>query len=154
MEYVRTADDAVQLSDLLCSGTDGRSVVVASVARATGRAYVDEVRLERALGEAVDVYVVSPEAGRVLRRNVPATRHVFGGAAQAYAPVCGGRPVVSGPLRVAFGVADVDRMTTELIRDVTTLVAGPTASPDESVGVPARGSVAQFEDELEDEVDD
>src|SRR5699024_12037385 len=66
-----------------------------------------------ALEEKVDVYVVTPEAGRVLRERVPATRHVFGGAAQAYAPVRGGRPVVSGPLRVAFGAADVDRRSEE-----------------------------------------
>lgn len=133
VEYVRTADDAARLSDRLRSGTDGRALVVASIARATGRAYVDEVRLEHALDEKVDVYVVTPEAGRVLRERVPATRHVFGGAAQAYAPVRGGRPVVSGPLRVAFGAADVDRMTRELVHDVAALLAGPVSSPDDAL---------------------
>lgn len=126
MEYVRSVDDAARLSDLLRSGTDGRALVLASVARTTGRAYVDELRLEHALGETVDVYVVSPEAGRALREHAPVTRHVFGGAAQAYAPVRGGRPVVSGPLRVAFGPADVDRMTSELIEDVSTLTSAST----------------------------
>lgn len=138
MEYLRTADDAARLSDLLRSGTDGRPFVVASIARATGRAYVDEIRLEHALDEKVDVYVVTPEAGRVLRETIPAIRHVFGGAAQAYAPVRSGRPVVSGPLRVAFGAADVDRMTNELIHDVAALLAGPVPSPDDGTVRAAR----------------
>ncbi len=36
--------------------------------------------------------------------------------------------MVSGPLRVAFGTADVDRMTAELIHDVTALTADPTGA--------------------------
>src|SRR5699024_9425568 len=123
---------------LLRSGTDGRSFVVASIARATGRAYVDDARLERALDEKVDVYVVTPEAGRVLRETVPAVRHVFGGAAQAYAPVRSGRPVVSGPPRVACGAADGDRMTSEPIHVVAALLAGPGPSPDDDRGSTAR----------------
>ena len=123
MEYLRTADDAARLSDRLSAGPRHRAVVVVSIARVTGRSYVDELRLEAVAGHRADVYVVSPDVSRTLRAVVPAARHVFGGAAQAFAPVGPGRPLASRPLRVAFGPADVDRMTEELIDDVHALTA-------------------------------
>lgn len=134
MEYLRTADGAATLSNRLAAGPRDCAVVVVSIARVTGRSYVDELRLEAAVGPRADVYVVSPEVSRQLRTVVPAARHVFGGAAQAFMPVGSGRPVVSRPLRVAFGPADVDRMTDELIDDVAALTAtsaasGPSAPP-------------------------
>ncbi|WP_147915785.1 hypothetical protein [Ruania zhangjianzhongii] len=132
MEYLRTADDAAKLTDRLGAGRrDGAVVVVVSIARVTGRSYVDELRLEAAVGERADLYVVSPDVSRLLRTAVPALRHVFGGAAQAFAPVGPGRPLASRPLRVAFGPADVDRMTEELIADVRALTAGPAAPADD-----------------------
>ena len=83
------------------------------------------------MGERAAVYVVSPEVIRVLRTVVPAVRHVFGGAAQVFAPVAPGRPLASRPLRVAFGPADVDRMTDELIADVRALTTdSPSAAND------------------------
>ena len=123
MEYLRTADGAATLSNRLAAGPRDCAVVVVSIARVTGRSYVDELRLEAAVGPRADVYVVSPEVSRQLRTVVPAARHVFGGAAQAFMPV-----------RVAFGPADVDRMTDELIDDVAALTAtsaasGPSAPP-------------------------
>lgn len=131
MEYLRTAEDAAKLSDRMGAGPPDRAVVVVSIARVTERSYVDELRLEAAVGERAAVYVVSPEVTRVLRAMVPAVRHVFGGAAQVFAPVAPGRSLASRPLRVAFGPADVDRMTDELIADVRALTTdSPSAAND------------------------
>lgn len=130
MEYLRTAADAAKLSDRLSAGPRDRAVVVASIARATGRAYVDELRLKAAVGERADLYMLSPDASRTLRTALPAARHVFGGAAQVFALVGPGRPLASQPLRVAFGPADVDRMTDELIADVRALTAGSPSPAD------------------------
>ena len=130
VEYLRTAEDSAKLSDRLGTGPPDRAVVVVSIARVTGRSYVDELRLEAALGERAAVYVVSPEVTRMLRTEVPAARHVFGGAAQVFAPVAPGRPLASRPLRVAFGPADVDRMTDELIADVRALTTDSPAPAD------------------------
>lgn len=131
VEYLRTADDAAKLSDRLSAGPRDRAVVVVSIARVTGRSYVDELRLEAAAGERAEIYVVSPDVSRLLRSAVPAARHVFGGAAQAFVPVGPGRPVASRPLRVAFGPADMNRMTEELIADVRTLTAGSASSAED-----------------------
>lgn len=123
VQFVQNAEEADRLSAYLGDGTRARIVVLASIAHATGRSYVDAQRLAREVRDHADVYVLTPEGGRALRYTARVARNVYGGAAQVFEPPYTGLPPLDAPLRVAFGPLDVDRMTDALIGDVRRLVA-------------------------------
>jgi len=123
VEFVESPEEADRLSGYLGDHTRSRIVILASIAQATGRSYVDAQRLAREVRDHADVYILTPEGGRALRRNARAARNVFGGAAQVFEPPHSGISPMDTPLRVAFGPLDVDRMTNVLIADVRRLVA-------------------------------
>lgn len=122
-----------------------RPAAVVSIAFGQHEPYVDVEEVERAVGDLCDVFVLpTGPASWAFAASLPEGRQVYGGASRVYSTdLAWLGDQHHSPLRFAYGRADRERATEQLITDALTAVhAGASLqSPQEARGLPRSGVV-------------
>lgn len=116
---ILTAADAAALASELRSAARNRPAVVVSRATGAAAAYADVTQLRRDLSGLAEVFeICTTEASWAFSHDVPDMCQVYGGASRVY-PVGTGWELdpYQSPLRFAYGMADREHVTRQLIAD-------------------------------------